>query len=182
MEGKPEHDQGPILSRRELPCATPEAAFLWFMESKCTQFFGKTVRLTALVGLALGCFLLLSCDQQPDATPTLTTSTPAPGFPPGTVGLRADPNPVLQTGANGKTTISWQTGSDQTGEVYLVEEKGERLFARGPFGSSDAPWIAPGSTRFRLYRGTEHKEVLAELTVTMGGSAPVTSPVPASTP
>jgi len=115
-----------------------------------------------------------------EPTPSATIT-----FPPGTVGLRADPNPVPANVGNGKTTVGWQTGTAETGEVYLVEEKGERLFARGPSGSSDAPWIAPGSTRFRLYRGTDHREVLAELIVTMGRSASAgatTTPTPASSP
>lgn len=99
----------------------------------------------------------------------MATSTPSQiSFPAGTAGLRADPNPVPAAGP-GKTTISWQTGAGEVGEVYLVEDNGERLFARGSSGSADAPWIGPGSTRFRLYRGTEHKEVLADLTVTMAG-------------
>ena len=62
--------------------------------------------------------------------------------------------------------ITWDTGSNAVGDVYVGTAGNEKLFASGPKGSQDAPWIAPGSTEFRLYNHADHK-LLAQLTVTM---------------
>ena len=80
----------------------------------------------------------------------------------------ADPNPVPPGNAKGRTTITWDTGSDAVGEVYVVGAGAEKLFASGRQGSQDAPWIQPGPNEFRLYDQTDHK-LLGRLTVTMIG-------------
>jgi hypothetical protein len=79
--------------------------------------------------------------------------------------FQADPNPVPPA-IKGKTTITWDTGSDAVGEVYVVRAGNETLFGSGRQGSQDAPWIQPGLYEFRLYAQADHK-LLARLTVTM---------------
>ena len=80
--------------------------------------------------------------------------------------IKADPNPVPGGTGPGKTTITWDTGSTTAGEVYVFDGSVEKLFARGPKGSSEAPWISPASKfEFRLYRGTDHKEMLTSVIV-----------------
>jgi hypothetical protein len=100
--------------------------------------------------------------------------------------LTADPNPVPGGPGNEKTTITWDTGSDAVGDVYIGTVGNEKLFASGPQGAEVAASIQPGSTEFRLYTHADHK-LLAQLTVAMGSSdasapnakaAPVASPSP----
>jgi hypothetical protein len=165
------------------------------MQPTSPKLSAKLASALAALGLLLSCYAVTGCGDSENtsaagsptpsttsaatatATPSTVASIPSPSFTPGAPGLRADPNPVRAERAPGKTMISWQSGSEDVSEVYLAEPGGERLFARGAFGSAEAPWINVGSTRFRLYRGTEHKELLAELTVTMttGGSSAASS-------
>jgi len=86
--------------------------------------------------------------------------------------LTASPNPVAAGEGKGKTTITWQTGDDMGGEVYLsIDGAQERLFARSKQGSAAANWIIAGPTyEFRLYGGREHNNVLARVTVTRNKS------------
>lgn len=87
---------------------------------------------------------------------------------PGVV-FSADPNPVPPGNPKGRTTITWDTGSDAVGEVYVVAGGNEKLFGSGRQGSQDAPWIQPGPNEFRLYDQTDHK-LLGKLIVMMVGS------------
>ena len=82
-------------------------------------------------------------------------------------GLRADPNPVPFERGPGTTIVTWQTGSGEIGEVFLVEDTAERLFARGAHGSQEAAWLGQGPTKFRLY-SQDNANVLAELVVQRG--------------
>jgi hypothetical protein len=171
------------------------------MQSKSPKLSVNFASGIAALGLLLSCYGLTGCDDSANTTatgtptpastttttsataaPATVASSPLPSFTPGIPALRADPNPIRSDRAPGKTMISWQSGSEELSEIYLVEPTGERLFARGAFGSAEAPWISVGTTRFRLYRGTEHKEVLAELTVTMGGSSAASSPAASPKP
>src|SRR5215469_7966576 len=78
--------------------------------------------------------------------------------------LSAWPNPVPLGGNPGKTTISWSGG-----KVYVSMDGGnEVLFAEPRQGSKVAGWILAGSSyEFRLYN-SDHTELLAKHTVTMG--------------
>jgi hypothetical protein len=129
-----------------------------------------TVSWTAAVCLALGGFFLTSCDRPPasDST-TSSSSTSANDAAIAGVVLQADPNPVPPGNPKGTTTITWDTGSDAVGDVFVVNAGIEKLFASGRQGSQDAPWIQAGSTEFRLYTQADHK-LLAQLTVTMPSS------------
>lgn len=124
----------------------------------------------AAICLALGGLCVSSCERPPasdsngSSSPTSANDAEAAG-----VILRADPNPVPAGTPNGKTTITWATGSDLVGDVYVVGTGGEKLFGSGSEGTQDAPWIPPGSIEFRLYSQADHK-LLARLTVTMPSS------------
>ena len=80
--------------------------------------------------------------------------------------LRANPNPVPGGTKVGKTTITWQTGSESSADVYFFDGTNETLFASGPRGSKEAPFIRPGSNEFRLYNQGQHK-LVTQLIVTM---------------
>jgi len=141
--------------------------------------------------VAAGLVLLVSCDQKsqapqspssPDGSAAVTISPSAAAGP----FITASPNPVPGGPGVGTTTITWKTGDDSVGEVYVWDGVKEHLFARAAKGaSSDAPWIGAGSTEFRLY-GTDHAKVLATVIVTRsktaeGDNSLVTPPPPAST-
>jgi hypothetical protein len=98
--------------------------------------------------------------------------------------LQADPNPVPAGNPDGKTTITWNTSSNDVGEVWVGDPANEKLFATGAKGSQEAAWIKPGSTEFRLYTQADHK-LMAQLTVTMSTDAvskPATTPVSSASP
>lgn len=82
--------------------------------------------------------------------------------------ISASPNPVPAGPKLGETTITWDTGNKQTGEVYVSTNDGpEKRFGEGQSGSEKAKWIQVRSRyEFRLYEGTEHKKVLAKVQVT----------------
>ncbi len=80
--------------------------------------------------------------------------------------LKADPNPVPAGNAPGKTTITWQTGSEAEADIYYFDGNTENLFATGAKGSKVADFIQPGSNEFRFYNKGEHK-LVTQLIVTM---------------
>ncbi len=119
--------------------------------------------------LALGGLFLTSCDRPSASDSTASSSSTANDAAIAGVVLQADPNPVPPGDPKGTTTITWDTGSDAVGDVYVISAGNEKLFASGRQGSQDAPWIQAGSTEFRLYTQADHK-LLAQLTVTMPSS------------
>jgi hypothetical protein len=119
--------------------------------------------------LALGGLFVIGCDRPAsDSTPS-SSATPRTEATAAGVVLRANPNPVPGGTVVGKTTVTWDTGSNAAGDVYVGTAGNEKLFASGLKGSQDAPWIKPGSTEFRLYNHADHK-LIAQLTVTMSSS------------
>ena len=131
------------------------------------QLLAARISWGTAVCLVLAGLFITGCDRPAAES---TSSPPASGNDATVAGaiLRADPNPV-PSGSVGTTTIQWDTGSNDDGEVYVGPAGNERIFASGPKGSQDAPWIKPGSTEFRLYKHADHK-LLAQLTVTMPSS------------
>ena len=129
--------------------------------SRQLRTFGISWAALALC-LALGGTFITSCSRPTVSEATSDFLTPVPGGPI----LRADPNPVLKGNPDGTTIITWDTGANDVGDVYVGEEDNEKLFASGAKGSQSAPGIKPGATKFRLYTKTDHK-LLAELIVTM---------------
>ena len=79
----------------------------------------------------------------------------------------AAPNPVPAGPGAGTTTVSWSTGSESGGEVWVgVDGGAEVLFASGAAGTAQAPWIQAGHAyRFTLYEGTGRVAFLASTTV-----------------
>jgi hypothetical protein len=82
--------------------------------------------------------------------------------------ITASPNPVPAGEEVGMTNITWNTGDDTIGYVYVsVNDAEESLFAHVSQGSRAANWIQTGLRyRFRLYDGTGRGKLLAETTVT----------------
>lgn len=140
------------------------------MSSDSRSPFVSRVSCAVVICLVLGGLCVSSCEHPPasdsdaSSSPTATNNATITGAL-----LRADPNPVPPGNPNGKTTITWATGSDAAGDVYVVVGGREKLFGSGSEGSQDAPWIQASSTEFRLYSQGDHK-LLAKLTVTMPSS------------
>ena len=87
--------------------------------------------------------------------------------------LTLDPNPALSTGdRDGTTRITWSTGDDSVGQVYVSIDKGpENLFAQNSTGSQDITWIKANTKyEFKLYKGTEDRKLLKTVVVTMFAS------------
>lgn len=100
-----------------------------------------------------------------DGKPSSQAETPSMGGKPF---ITANPNPVPAGPSPGTTTIQWDTGDGSWGEIYLaLPGLPEKLFTRGPKGSAEAPWIGGSAAfEFRLYKGTNHQEVIAKTSVT----------------
>jgi hypothetical protein len=143
--------------------------------------------LAVAICLALGGLFGTGCKRPPAPDATVASpTTPANDAAAVVSVLSADPNPVPGRGVDGKTTITWATGSPAVGDVYAGPLGNETLFATGPKGYQVAPWIKPGSTEFRLYNHADHK-LLAQLTVTMPSSdasadSPMATPVSSASP
>jgi hypothetical protein len=138
------------------------------MRLERTQLFAPRISGGVAICLTLAGLFSAGCDRP--ATDTSTASSPGSAQDVVAAGVvfSADPNPVPPSNAKGRTTITWDTGSDAVGEVYVVGSGTEKLFASGRQGSQDAPWIQAGPNEFRLYDQTDHK-LLGRLTVTMIG-------------
>jgi hypothetical protein len=136
----------------------------------------KTPRTLLAVLFAAGLPLAI-CEMRAQSS---QAASPAPvNASPSAASLTANPNPVAGGTVPGKTTITWETGAVAAGDVYVLIDGKETLFASGPKGSQEAPWIKPGTTEFRLYNA-DHK-LLAQLTVTMP-SAKASASSPSATP
>ena len=162
------------MKQRRIRCGQQDAFFSAIMLFERRQLSVTRISWAAAICLALAGLFITSCDR-----PTAESNVAG-------VVLRADPNPVPPGTPNGKTTITWDSGSDAAADVYVGAAGNEKIFASDSKGSQDAPWIPPGSTEFRLYSHADHK-LLAQLTVTMPSSdatasSPSTTPIPAASP
>jgi hypothetical protein len=133
------------------------------------QPLATAISCVAALCLMLAGLLVISCGRP---SPDSASSPPAPGNNETVTGviLRADPNPVRGGTEMGKTTITWQTGSESVADIYYVNGADETLFASGPRGSKEAPFIRPGSNEFRMYNQGQ-KKLVTQLIVTMPASA-----------
>lgn len=177
-----------MLSRNSRTCcAGARAFFSGLMLTKRRQPLPTRILSAVAICVALGSLCVTSCDRPSASDSTAPSSltsandTAIPG-----VVFQADPNPVPPGTPKGKTTITWDTGSDAVGEVYVLSAGSERLFGSGRQGSQDAPWIQPGPNEFRLYTQADHK-LLARLIVTMPSSDvptnnPPTTPISSANP
>lgn len=118
--------------------------------------------LVAVMSLAL-----ISCGPSDKSSPTAKKSHSS-AVQEGSATITADPNPIPPGGVLGETTISWNTGNDTPGEVYVAKRSGpEKRFAAGASGSAKAKWIQVHTIfEFRLYEGTAHSKLLAKVQVT----------------
>jgi hypothetical protein len=80
----------------------------------------------------------------------------------------ANPNPVSSAQDRGRTTISWDTGNQPPGQVFVSEDGGPEILFAGTsrYGSQEALWIGAGkSYEFRLYAGEDRSRRLASVVV-----------------
>jgi hypothetical protein len=106
--------------------------------------------------------LRLYSAQQPIAIKTASLSATER-----TATIVADPNPARPAAGLSRTRISWASLAEGDAEVFVSRNGGpEQLFARGPSGSIEVNWIAPGSSyQFRLYSRDASRRLLAATTV-----------------
>lgn len=126
-------------------------------------------RLHVLLLLVAGAFLVACGDKSAPVSTTHGPSSEATTPLPNTgATLTAAPNPVPAGDAPGTTTVAWDAGAHREAAVYvLTDGAGEKLFASGPRGSSEAPWIEKGKKyEFRLYTAADKTTLLQRVTVT----------------
>ena len=96
--------------------------------------------------------------QVPTAASPATASAPSTPSAPSKGLIKADPNPVpAGPGELGKTTISWNTQTDEGPvQITVLTEHEEVGFSGGAKeGSTEAPWIQSSAPYdFRLWVGT----------------------------
>ena len=84
----------------------------------------------------------------------------------GAPAITANPGHVTVAGGAGSTEISWDTGNESMGFVFVTTGQGKPvLFATGAKGSRMAPWIRPGTYAFELYGDDQRRTLLAAVTV-----------------
>jgi hypothetical protein len=115
-----------------------------------------TVLLTSLI-----CLLLGACHKAQQQTAANRKTEPV---------LSASPNPVPTNDFDqplGITRITWNTGSQMIGDLYVKVNRSTEVFlARGSAGSFDVKWIQFDSLyEFRLY-AKKHSRLLARVEVT----------------
>jgi hypothetical protein len=123
----------------------------------------SAARVAAWVLIVL--ILCLGCKRPPEPASAATQGARETA----TATVTASPNPVpVGTEKFGTTTITWDSGDGQVGEVYVSDNgKPEKRFSGAKAkGSQEATWIGKGEYVFRLYAGKEHSRLLAEVVVT----------------
>ena len=123
----------------------------------------RIVRLPLSCGFVICCLLLSACSGgRHHSTQDKTDGKPL---------LSADPNPVPAGNPDqplGSTVITWNTGSEATGDLYVKANRSPEIFmGRARSGTLKINWIQFDSTyEFRLYAGHSHRKVLAKVDVT----------------
>lgn len=119
--------------------------------------------LIAVLSLAL-----FSCRPSHSTSTAADSTAPSAETSKGSANISASPNPVGPGGELGETTITWNTGSDESGEVYVSKGQGpEKLFGSGSSGSKKVTWISANVRyEFRLYEETDHNKLLSKVQVT----------------
>jgi len=107
------------------------------------------------------CLFLSTCDGAPRHTIRSSPAKPV---------LFAEPNPVPAGDPDqplGTTVITWSTGSEATGDLYVKTNRSPEVFiARAPSGTMKVDWIQFDSTyEFRLYAEKKHRKLLSKLDV-----------------
>jgi len=149
------------------------------MRPERKQPLATGISCVAAICLMLAGLFVIGCGRpSPDSTASSPLSPADDATTVTGVVLRADPNPVPGGTEMGKTTITWQTGSEALADIYYVSGTEETLFASGAKGSKEAP-IRPGSNEFRFYNQGQHK-LVTQLIVTMPASGASASSAPAA--
>jgi hypothetical protein len=119
--------------------------------------------LFCLVVLGFGCKKSDPTVAAPEPEPVVAASSKAT--------IEAKPNPVPASASQGSTEITWNTGEGSPGQVWVSQDgAAEQLFSEGDEGTKAATWIQAGSTyEFRLYAGTNRKQLLAKVSVKQSG-------------
>lgn len=94
-------------------------------------------------------------------------AAPGEGVPVLTVDALAADSPA-------SPAVSWATGTGVPGSVYVsdAEDANEQLFAVGPHGRQEAPWLRSGRRfEFRLYVRNGSRKLIATLEVEDGRAA-----------
>jgi hypothetical protein len=117
-------------------------------------------RLLVLVIFALCCTLAGSCGREHRSSLPASRGKPI---------LSAEPNPVPAGDPDqpvGSTTITWNTGTEATGDLYVKVNRSPEVFlARASFGTLKINWIQFDSTyEFRLY-AKKRSKLLTKLDV-----------------
>lgn len=147
--------------------ASPKAeSFSVIMSRKRRRPSATEVSKAFLLCLALAGLFVTGCDNPTASNSTKSDDSTQPAGP----FLRAEPNPIEKGNPDGKTTIYWDTGGSEVGEVYVIEADKEKHFATGPNGSQEATSLSPGTTEFRLYTQANRK-LIAQLKVRMSPGA-----------
>jgi hypothetical protein len=129
-------------------------------ERQVFRYAHSPMKIALLLSLVLFC---VSCHRPPEtSTPTAEQSlTPASNATSSATDARisASPNPIKGGPEEGTTTITWDTKSNEIGEVYVIQNGGpEKLFTKGSSGSKTVSWIREGGKyEFRLYEKASHK-------------------------
>lgn len=118
--------------------------------------------LVSALGLMLFC---TSCNRSPSPSSENKDIT-ASSEKASAATISASPNPIPTGAKLGTTTLTWDTHGDE-GQVYVSENDGaEKLLASGATGSQSVDWIrAHTHYEFRLYEGSAHSKVLAQVEV-----------------
>jgi hypothetical protein len=108
------------------------------------------------------------------------TAAPAAGKP----RLEIAPLPAGGKPAPSTPIVYWDTGDGTPGELTVASNDGrETVFASGPAGSLEAPWLGPGGKHvFRLYTLAGKRSVIATLEVGDAGALPVRLTPPVAEP
>lgn len=127
----------------------------------CPLNRARTGRWNAIVLAFSACLILISCHNAGREGAEDRATKPV---------LSANPNPVPAGDLDqplGSTRITWNTGSQMIGELYVKVNRGPEIFlARGPAGTFDVKWIQFDSLyEFRLY-GKKRSRLLTRVEVT----------------
>ena len=143
------------------------------MRTERKQSLALGISFMAAICLIAAALFVNGCGRQSSDSTEAAPAAPESDVVVGVV-LRANPNPVPGGSETGKTTITWQTGSEAIADIFSVSGADEILFASGARGSKEAS-IRPGANEFRLYNQGQHK-LVTSLVVTMPEPASSANP------
>jgi len=120
----------------------------------------RSQRLGLVTGIAVLAALLVSFASQYLVWTEFREPAPESESPPY---VRAHPAILPNTGPPQTTSVKWNTGDREDGQVWVaLNGVDHAVFAQGRRGTRDAPFIGSNSVvEFRLYEGTAHTTLLS---------------------